>query len=128
MKQKSIFFNNEQLNRLFPFYILIDNNLKVESFGKDIGEHCSIKKQKLFTRLFALKNPELKNIAFEDLKTLTGQTITLESTCEKRATLFGQFEYMSDQDCLIFVGTPKLNSIGDLNSKKFKTIVENASE
>jgi hypothetical protein len=39
-------FNAEQFNRIFPFYLLIDENLKICSYGKSLEKYFSVKKRR----------------------------------------------------------------------------------
>jgi hypothetical protein len=33
-------FDEDSFNKLFPFYILIDSNLKIKVFGKSLAKPC----------------------------------------------------------------------------------------
>ncbi len=118
MNQSSKILSLEQFNKLFPFFILIDHQLKIQSFGKSIGKLCIIDDQALFTSIFRLKRPEFEAPDFEDLKALIGQMIILESKGKDPFILRGQLEYLKEHDQIYFVGSPWFDSIDQVKSRK----------
>jgi PAS domain S-box-containing protein len=118
MKKKSIAFSFEQFNKLFPFYILINHQLVIQSFGKSLSKICICEGQPLFTSVFNLKRPELGDLDFEGLKFLIGQMIILESIGDNPFLLRGQFDYLPDQDQILFVGSPWFDSVNEIKERK----------
>lgn len=107
-------FGTEQFNRLFPFYVLISRDLKIISYGSSIAKLYPLKKDHLFTDYFRLKIPPTEHISFASLKELTNQVILLVSATSGSNELRGQFEYIDGQGQLLFIGTPRFNSIEEL--------------
>jgi len=107
-------FGDEQFNRIFPFYILIDNQLKITSFGRSAESLCALQKDQPLDHYFLIKLPDLDRISFDSLKTRTEEIVLLEYKGAHHATLRGQFEYLKDNNKLLFIGAPRFNSIDDL--------------
>ena len=115
MDSNKIIFNFQQFNRLFPFYVLIDNDLKISAFGESMKKICNIHHQDLFSSHFNLSSPNSDITEFNGLKKLVKQMITLEYKNDTILKFSGQFEYFSNLDQLLFVGSPKFESISEVN-------------
>lgn len=106
-----------QLNRLFPFYILVNKDIKVMSVGKSMEKLCSLKKNDSFTSLFSLVRPNTVLDNYETLKTLKNQLVILETNTTEKITIRGQFEWMPESDEILFVGSPWFSSMEDVRAK-----------
>lgn len=105
-------FEHEQFNRLFPFYMLIDKEMILVSSGNSIQKLCGIKNGITFHHLFSIPRPYTPLHNFEGLKNLQDQLVVLETLdSRKNIKLRGQFEYLSNTDQILFVGTPWFNSM-----------------
>ena len=60
-------FNTEQLNRLFPFYILINRDLKVIALGKSLSKICDLKNVQQFNHYFNIPKPLTPINSIDDL-------------------------------------------------------------
>ena len=60
-------FNTEQLNRLFPFYILINRDLKVIALGKSLSKICDLKNVQQFNHYFNIPRPLTPINSVDDL-------------------------------------------------------------
>ncbi|PCJ94024.1 MAG: hypothetical protein COA50_12745 [Flavobacteriaceae bacterium] len=118
IKKHPILFDNEQFNRLFPFHILIDEHMKIMSFGKSLGKICVLGGEPLFNSVFFIKKPKVEIFDIEGLKKLVGHKILLRYKEQKLISLLGQFEYFPEQEQVLFVGFPSFNSIEELKIKK----------
>lgn len=123
MDQPPIKLNSDQFNRLFPFHLLVDENLKIIAFGKSLFKICNISGNNSFTSLFSLKRPEISDPDFQDLLNLQDQLVILESKKDRDLIFRGQFEILADSGDLLFLGSPWLNSM-DLVKGKNLTLMD----
>ena len=112
-------FEAEQFNRIFPYYILVDNELKIVSSGSLLAGMLHLKKGQLFKESFQLKFPLSNNFTFYKLKELINQTIVLKfSDLDSNSYILqGQFEYLDQQNQLLFIGVPALSGIGTADNE-----------
>ena len=108
--------SNEQINQLFPFHLLINNHLIIETCGtsmKKLHDNCN---GELFTDCFQLLRPVKNNINFKVLVELVDQLvlIILKNGPNVSTTLKGQFVYLAAEHKLLFTGTPWFNTIEEL--------------
>ena len=104
-----ISFSEAQFKKLFPFYLLLDSNKQVLSYGSSLGKICPIPQFATFSELFRLKRPS-EDINQTDLSQLLDQVIVLECRQNPHIVLRGQFELTNNQQA-IFVGTPWFGAI-----------------
>jgi len=109
-------FSQDNFNRLFPFYILMDATLKIKSFGKSIVKICpEIQNSFSFVDCFEVSRPKLENPTFNELVLNSNQLFVIK--CQKsELSLRGQFELVGDS--LLFVGSPWFNSMNEVVEKK----------
>lgn len=110
-------FGTEQFNRIFPFYLVINNECVISSFGSSIAKLHSIKQGHLFSEYFELKLPVIEHLSFDSLKGLEEQVVLINIKSTNTQTLRGQFEYLRDQDRLVFIGTPAFHSMEEVEQK-----------
>jgi len=103
-------FNETQFNRLFPFYILINRDLRVIAFGKSISKLFDLDKENKFNQQFSIPRPLTPIETFDDLVALENQLVVLESAT-KKLLLRGQFEFLKDTNEILFVGSPWFGSM-----------------
>ena len=109
-------FSEDNFNRLFPFFILIDTTLKIKSFGKSIAKICpEIQNSFSFIDCFEVSRPRLENPTFKDLVFNTNQ-LTVVKSKKSELALRGQFELVGNS--LLFVGSPWFNSMSEVVEKK----------
>lgn len=106
--------SNQQLNRLFPFYILINKEMKVISYGESISKLYDFEKVKVFNEFFTIPRPFTEISCFSDLIALENNLVVLESVTSGDLKLRGQFEYLKDTENIMFVGSPWFGSIEQL--------------
>jgi len=109
-------FSDDSFNRLFPFYILIEDTLKIKGFGKSLAKICpEIQNVSSFTDIFEVNRPHLENPSFQELVFMSNQLTVIK--CKKSdISLRGQFELLGDN--LLFVGSPWFNSMHEVVAKK----------
>jgi PAS domain S-box-containing protein len=108
---QSFFFDEAQFNRLFPFYMLINEELKIRSMGQSIEKLCALNKEDDFNNHFFIPRPYTPINSFNDLLLLQNQLIVLESTHTHDKKLRGQFEYLANSNEILFIGSPWFGSM-----------------
>lgn len=112
-------FTNVTLNTIFPFYIIMDENLTIKSFGNSIAKMMpDLIEDKLFTDYFAVIRPFKENILPTNFITLLHQSIVFTSKGLNALTLKGQFE--QQHNGYIFFGSPWFMSLKEVNQKKIE--------
>ena len=109
-------FDENNFNRLFPFYILIDKDLKIKSFGKTLAKICpEIQNAFSFVSCFEISRPHLESPTFHEIVSNSNQLSVIK--CKKsEISLRGQFELVNDS--LLFVGSPWFHSMIEVVEKK----------
>ena len=116
MNNSGIRFNKDQLNRLFPFFILIDQNLIISEVGKSILKLNPNLVGRPFGDAFTVKRPTIQQLNFESLKSKEDQLLVLELTGISNPFSFrGQIEWIEEGNQLMYLGSPWVNSIDQLN-------------
>ena len=109
-------FTSDGFNRLFPFYILIDDALQIKSYGKSLEKICpEISKSVSFTESFKIARPHLEHPTFAYLAS-NNEQLTVIKDIRSDVSLRGQFEVLENQ--LLFVGSPWFNSMHEVVDKK----------
>ncbi|TXD48968.1 MULTISPECIES: PAS domain-containing protein [unclassified Polaribacter] len=104
-------FNEIQINRLFPFYILINKYLNVIALGKSLNKLCDFHKPQNINQFFSISSPQTSIKSFNDLISLQDQLIVINLSSDKNLILRGQLEYMEHTDEILFLGSPCFSSI-----------------
>ncbi len=117
MVVSSFSFGTNQFNRIFPFYILIDNKLRITSLGRSIGKLYPVNEGRIFTECFQLKSPNLSNVTYGTLKEFTNQVVLLSFKGTNKCILRGQFEYLELEDQVLFIGTPRFSSMVEIQEE-----------
>lgn len=104
-------FTNEQLNRLFPFYILINQDLKIDSCGRTLHKLLGEQGTSDFNLAFHIKRPAINDTNFASLKNMVNELVILDCIVLPQLTFRGQFEYLEDLNQLLFMGSPWLGSM-----------------
>lgn len=107
MNRQQLILSVKQFDKFFPFYLLLDDQLIVQSFGKSLGEVCAtLRPDHGFSDFFVLKQPKVATVAFPQLKALQGQKILIAYLNDNNIVLQGQFELLEDTNNLLFIGEP----------------------
>ncbi len=109
--------NAEQLNKLFPFHIIVNRQLKVVGIGKSISKLFSLVVGMPFFDYFTIRRPEQYDKSFDGLLSLVDQLLIINHTNDKDLFIRGQVELIGQTDCLMFIVTPWFSNMDDL--KKF---------
>lgn len=117
MEHTRFVFDTAQFNRLFPFYLLIDEQLRVQSFGSSFAKIVPIEQGVSFTQFFKLKRPFMEVRNSEDLKMLCQQLLSIEAQQAEPITLRGQLEYLPTEAMFLFVGSPWFGSVEEVKAR-----------
>lgn len=113
MHQKNFTFNEAFFNKIFPFYILLDESLHIKCFGKSIAKLVPELHQKpAFSDIFKIIRPYVEEISTESFNKSLEQLVIISAKEPSEITLRGQFEPM--EDGYIFLGSPWFVSINDV--------------
>jgi hypothetical protein len=104
-------FQEKHFNRIFPFYILINQQMVVESTGTSLQKIYTETTGKIFQEYFKIKTPTLYQPGFKVLESLTGQQVVIECFNEKQTNLKGQIDFLPESRQLLFIGSPWFESI-----------------
>lgn len=116
MSQTEFCFTKDKFSKLFPFYIVVNKQMIVESLGKSLIKAISgINTGCIFSDFFIIKRPHVENLNYKSLVDNVDQLIVLESKID--GLLFrGQFECLDDT--ILFIGTPWFESMKQLNERE----------
>lgn len=104
-------FEDAQFNRIFPFYILIDWDMVVESTGTTLEKIYPGTGKKLFFDSYKILRPELLTEDFESLFSLSNQMVIIECRNQKKTILRGQIELLPEKNQLLFIGSAWFSSM-----------------
>ncbi len=107
-------FKEEDFSKIFPFYILIDQQLVIKSVGKSLEKLCPQSNGSQLQQHFELTRPFIAEHNFEAYKSLSGQLVVFESLNKQRIKLRGQIDYRQDTKDLLFLGTPWFGNIEEV--------------
>lgn len=83
--------------------------------GKSINKLLAINENQPFGTIFSIKRPKSALKSFEDIKSMKDEMFFLDFNApSKIVNLRGQFEYLSETNQLIFLGSPWLHSIDEV--------------
>ncbi|MFD1293701.1 PAS domain S-box protein [Lutibacter holmesii] len=106
--------SQKQLNRLFPFFILINKEMEVVSYGESIAKLYDFGQVKKFHEFFKIPRPLTIINSFNDLIELEDNLIVLEAVTTEKLKLRGQFEYLKGSENILFIGSPWFGTIEQL--------------
>lgn len=119
MDDLQVTFTGATLNAIFPFYILIDENLIIKSFGNSIAKMMpDLEEDKLFTDYFTVIRPFKENVLPDNFTTLFNQSVIFTSKGSNAMTLKGQFERQNSS--FLFLGSPWFMSLEEVSQKKLE--------
>lgn len=112
-------FDEKQFNRLFPFYILINKDLSIQSIGKTLEKICPAKTNISINEYCFFKRPYTEKINFDIIREMNGGMVVLELLGnEEKINLRGQFEFIEKDELFLFVGTPWFGSMEQIRHFK----------
>lgn len=116
MKGINFIFSDNSFNNIFPFYILIDENLVIKSFGKSLSKILpDLVDDTAFIDNFFVKRPFVKHLVLGSMDELIHQLVIVESIRDSTILLKGQFE--PHNGGFLFVGSPWFSSVEEVTQK-----------
>lgn len=110
-------FDVNSFNNIFPFYILIDKELRIKSFGKSLKKILpKLEENSLFTQNFSIKIPNIENLSPNNFKETIGELIVFNSITDKTVSIRGQVNVHNE--FYLFIGTPWFQTMEDVIDKK----------
>lgn len=110
-------FDVNSFNNIFPFYILIDKELRIKSFGKSLKKILPrLKEESVFTDNFSLERPHIENLSPENFIKTFDELVTFNSISNASISIRGQINIHGDY--YLFVGTPWFISMENVIEKK----------
>jgi len=102
-----IALTEEKLNRLFPFYIVLNDQLQIISCGSSLQKVAAIGPGLHLSEAFDYDKSKLKSGAPQEVAGSYHQIVTRKNdSFNNPIVLQGEFEYFEDIGQLLFLGTP----------------------
>ena len=112
-------FDETSFNKLFPFYLLIDSNLKIVCCGESLLKLLpQLKETQSFSGFFQIKRPEVINLNVDSLTEIFSQVSIITSLSDNPVILRGQF--MPCNELILFVGSPWFVSMEEVIENNLK--------
>lgn len=109
-------FNEDNFSQIFPFHILLNENLTVLSQGKSVAKfYPQLQPGVNFTEHFFIKRPFVDNFTAASLSEILNQLTILQCNTNQDIVLRGQFEAMGSS--FLFVGSPWLFSVEEVKQR-----------
>ena len=109
-------FNEENFSQIFPFYMLLDSNITIQSQGKSLSKfYPKLQPGVNFAEHFKVKRPYIDEFSADCVSEILNQLTILECIAQPEVVLRGQFETMGDK--FLFVGSPWLSSVEEVKQR-----------
>lgn len=108
-------FDENNFNKLFPFFIVMDSSLIIKSFGESLAKMCpNLKVSISFSEVFNLSRPNVEIPTYKDIVAAQDQLIIIGFKKDK-ISLRGQFQIVDNN--ILFVGSPWFVSMEEVTEK-----------
>ncbi|MGY3212542.1 ATP-binding protein [Mucilaginibacter sp. HD30] len=97
-------FDNEQLNRLFPYYILINKDFSIEGFGQALSEIIGNNPGQYFNNVFKITDHGGENAHQRNITELGGFNMKINVIGTPGVVLQGNLEYLKQTGKYLFAG------------------------
>ncbi len=114
-------FNVAEFNKIFPFFILIDESLNIIDSGISLKQVLPDPIGKAFHSFFTCHPRQPDNIDFASLRLLCSEMLILETLHHKKMKFRGQLELVNDNTNLLFLGAPWFDSTKEFNASGLKS-------
>jgi PAS domain S-box-containing protein len=96
--------DNEQLNRLFPYYILINKDFSIEGFGQALSKIIGNHSGQYFNNVFKIVDQGDGNTYQNNIGQLGGFNMKISVTTAPGTVLKGNLEYLKQTGKYLFTG------------------------
>lgn len=109
--------DHEFMNQLFPFYILLDKELKIIRTGNSTSQLYALKENEPLSFFFEIERPInfRQNVSFDQINELSDHLFILKNL---QIDLKMRGQMYCENDYLAFLGTPLIQSLNDLQKYK----------
>ena len=115
MRRENIQLNIEEFNRIFPFFILLDENLIIIEHGRSLEKLAPNCNGKSFESIFTIERPFLEVVNFGNIQTICNQLLLLKTKDKLPIIMRGQWEFLKEKNHLLFAGAPWFDSTLQFN-------------
>jgi len=98
--------SEDQFNRIFPFHFRMDAHLNITSVGVSLNKVHKISIGSSFGIHFSVKRPFVEINGANIFPSLLGQVVVIAVKDAAHTLLRGQFELLTQEDELLFIGSP----------------------
>lgn len=116
MKKTSWSFSDAQFNNIFPFYILLNEQLQITSCGPSLHKIFANLTGASFFDFFNLISFHNASNSFEELKTETERLVVLEARNNLSIKLRGQLKFFANENKILFIGSPWFSSMDEVKA------------
>lgn len=119
MPDRAIHFEPGQLNRLFPYYLLLGDGMQVTGAGRSFRKLMPDAPGLPMGEVFSIVRPSIQIQHFGDLELLKNQIVVLELPNRVNPIkLRGQIEYITESNEYLFVGSPWVASVDEIREQQ----------
>jgi len=111
----SFSFSIDQIEKLYPFYLLLDNSLTIVGHGNTLRKFNPKLNGTIINDNFLILRPKVNQFDWNFLKEHQGRLFILELKGAQPLILRGEWQHLVDEDLMIFCCFPWLNSLQHLN-------------
>lgn len=116
MPNRPLSINISQIEDIFPFYFALDEEMQIIKAGRSmlkLNKECI---GKSFSDILISYRPFIEKLSFEQLLAFQKQVYVLKFINASQIILRGQFEYLPQHKCFMFVGSPWFYNIEELRA------------
>jgi PAS domain S-box-containing protein len=106
MKPQDFTFKTEEFEELFPFYLMLDENLKIEQKGKSMTKVLKDCLNKPFIQHFEIERPKINLENFDSFLPYNNQLIIINSISKKNLKFRGQLYLKTDSKKILLLISP----------------------
>ena len=115
MKDTVLSFNQQQIDKLFPFYLILSEDLIICGHGTNLQKLCHTTIGRHISDYFTFIGMPPHDITFEKMVFREDQRLELIINNNNPIRLVGHFEYLEASKQLLFIGTPSILLTGSAN-------------